>query len=84
MSSWVLKKARVSWRQEAGCDLVFKEVGEQERGKGKGKRKLGVVVPAPCFALSFFLLSAGPGTATCQRPSKCSVIGLTVYAQFQD
>jgi hypothetical protein len=63
MSSWVLKKARVSWRQEAGCDLVFKEVGEQERGKGKGKgkrkRKLGVVVPAPCFALSFFLLSAG-------------------------
>jgi hypothetical protein len=59
MSSWVLKKARVSWRQEAGCDLVFKEVDEQERGKGKGKRKLGVVVPAPCFALSFFLLSAG-------------------------
>jgi hypothetical protein len=59
MSSWVLKKARVSWRQEAGCDLVFKEVSEQERGKGKGKRKLGVVVPAPCFALSFFLLSAG-------------------------
>jgi hypothetical protein len=55
----MLKKARVSWRQEAGCDLVFKEVGEQERGKGKGKRKLGVVVPAPCFALSFFLLSAG-------------------------
>jgi hypothetical protein len=37
----MLKKARVSWRQEAGCDLVFKEVGEQERGEGK----VGVVVP---------------------------------------